>query len=285
MDKKLMFRSLLLICAILLFPSAAYAEDTYNVTASVRDASTNRKITDAMFRMLELPDSTVFAEGEASTTYYTGSSDSFKKTTINNFRVNGLLKSKRYVLELTCSGYEPLYTDIDPSKLNRKSYDLPLGSLSLIKARTLSEFTVSATKVKFYNKGDTIVYNADAFVLAEGSMLDALISQLPGAEIKEGGQIYVNGRYVESLLLNGKDFFQRQQSGDARQPWSLHGEECGGLRRPAGGRPHNGQGLRQENLHDECQTEEGIYSGLDSQCRSRIWNQRQISRQALRFVL
>lgn len=27
-------------------------------------------------------------------------------------------------------------------------------------------------------------------------------------EIKEGGAIYVNGRYVESLLLNGKDFFK-----------------------------------------------------------------------------
>ena len=38
-------------------------------------------------------------------------------------------------------------------------------------------------------------------------MLDALVKQLPGVEIKDGGAIYVNGRYVESLLLNGKDFF------------------------------------------------------------------------------
>lgn len=61
--------------------------------------------------------------------------------------------------------------------------------------------------MKFYNKGDTIVYNAAAFQLAEGSMLDALIKQLPGVELKTNGQIFVNGKFVEALLLNGKDFF------------------------------------------------------------------------------
>lgn len=39
-------------------------------------------------------------------------------------------------------------------------------------------------------------------------MLDELITLLPGVELKEGGAIYVNGEYVESLLLNGRDFFK-----------------------------------------------------------------------------
>ena len=76
----------------------------------------------------------------------------------------------------------------------------------------LNEVTVTATKVKFYHKNDTLVYNADAFQLSEGSMLDALIKQLPGAELKSDGRIYVNGRFVESLLLNGKDFFKGNNS-------------------------------------------------------------------------
>lgn len=67
---------------------------------------------------------------------------------------------------------------------------------------------VRATKIKFYTHGDTLIYNADAFNLAEGSMLDALIEQLPGAELKRDGRIFVNGKQVESLLLNGKDFFK-----------------------------------------------------------------------------
>lgn len=80
------------------------------------------------------------------------------------------------------------------------------------KERVLGEAVVKATKIKMVMKGDTIVYNADAFQLSEGSMLDALIEQLPGAELKDNGQITVSGRLVSSLLVNGKDFFR----GDAK---------------------------------------------------------------------
>ena len=78
--------------------------------------------------------------------------------------------------------------------------------------KALGEVTVKATKVKIYTRGDTVVYNADAFQLAEGSMLDALIRQLPGVELKDDGRILVNGRYVENLLLNGEDFFKGEPS-------------------------------------------------------------------------
>ena len=74
-------------------------------------------------------------------------------------------------------------------------------------SKKLDEVVVTASKVKFYYKGDTLVYNADAFKLAEGSMLDALIQQLPGVEQRDDGQIFVNGRKVDELMLNGKHFF------------------------------------------------------------------------------
>ncbi len=45
--------------------------------------------------------------------------------------------------------------------------------------------------------GDTLVYDASAFNLPEGSMLDDLIRQLPGAELRENGEILVNGRKVD----------------------------------------------------------------------------------------
>lgn len=71
----------------------------------------------------------------------------------------------------------------------------------------LNEVVVTATKIKMVMKGDTIVYDADAFRLSEGSMLDALIGQLPGAELDDNGQITVNGKKISSLLVDGKDFF------------------------------------------------------------------------------
>lgn len=71
----------------------------------------------------------------------------------------------------------------------------------------LQGVTVKATKIKMVMHGDTIVYNADAFNLAEGSMLDALVARLPGTRLTRDGQIFVNGRLVKSLLVNGRDFF------------------------------------------------------------------------------
>ena len=67
---------------------------------------------------------------------------------------------------------------------------------------------MKATKVKMVYKGDTIIYNADAFNVPEGSMLDGLIKQLPGVELKDNGEIFVNGKKIENLTLNGADFFK-----------------------------------------------------------------------------
>lgn len=86
-----------------------------------------------------------------------------------------------------------------------------IGDVPMDKAPKIHELngvTIKATKVKFYHKGDTLVYDADAFQTSEGSMLDALIKQLPGAELNENGEIFVNGRKVQSLMLNGEDFFK-----------------------------------------------------------------------------
>ena len=91
-------------------------------------------------------------------------------------------------------------------------FDLPH---TFMKKRTLQldggnlgEVVVKATKVQMVYRGDTLVYNADAFNVPEGSMLDALIRQMPGVELRDNGEIYVQGRKVDFLTLNGNDFFR-----------------------------------------------------------------------------
>ena len=78
----------------------------------------------------------------------------------------------------------------------------------LPRIRTLGDAKVQSSRIKLYHKGDTLVFNADAFNLAEGSMLETLIEALPGVELKRNGEIFVNGRKVDELFLNGKDFFR-----------------------------------------------------------------------------
>ena len=75
----------------------------------------------------------------------------------------------------------------------------------------LNQVEVVASKVKFLHKGDTLIFNADAFNIPDGSMLDDLIRQLPGVELKKGGEIYVNGRKVDELLLNGDRFINNDR--------------------------------------------------------------------------
>lgn len=99
-----------------------------------------------------------------------------------------------------------------PEKKNGKRVTLfEVGDLPLERGINLKEATVRASKIMMLVKGDTVVYNADAFQLAEGSLLDKLIEQLPGVSLHSGGQIMVNGEFVSSLLIDGKDFF----NGDA----------------------------------------------------------------------
>ena len=127
--------------------------------------------------------------------------------TLSNFTLKVPKVDSTYVYEVICDGYQPrtmTYTLENPGKRERYR-EIPTVYLDRA-PRQLQEVTVTSSKIKFYNKGDTVVYNADAFQLAEGSMLDALIAQLPGAELNNDGQIKINGQFVESLLLNGKEF-------------------------------------------------------------------------------
>ena len=56
-------------------------------------------------------------------------------------------------------------------------------------------------------KGDTIVYNADSFKNGSERKLEDVLKKLPGVEINEDGEIEVEGKKVEKLMVDGKDFF------------------------------------------------------------------------------
>jgi hypothetical protein len=61
-------------------------------------------------------------------------------------------------------------------------------------------------------KGDTIIYNADSFKNGSERKLKDVLEKLPGVEINDAGQIEVEGKAVEKIMVDGKEFF----SGDTR---------------------------------------------------------------------
>ncbi|WP_299106817.1 TonB-dependent receptor [uncultured Winogradskyella sp.] len=56
-------------------------------------------------------------------------------------------------------------------------------------------------------KGDTLIYNADSFKNGSERKLEDVLKKLPGVEINEDGQVEVEGKVVNKLMVNGKDFF------------------------------------------------------------------------------
>lgn len=117
-----------------------------------------------------------------------------------------------YIVKVTSNGYYPLYRNVHFKPSARKKY-VALDYFWMKKKNKefhaeLDEVVVKATRVQMYYKGDTIVYDASAFVLPEGSMLDALVRQMPGAELDANGNVSINGKLVDYLTLNGKDFFK-----------------------------------------------------------------------------
>ena len=132
-----------------------------------------------------------------------------QKYIVKAYAANATYKDNGTMTLTQSDKYDSQWIEIDLSGLkdNEVQWNGPTVYLNLKKAVKLNEVTVTASKVMFYHKGDTLIYNADAFVLAEGSMLDALIDQLPGVKLSSNGVITVNGRFVDKLLLNGKDIF------------------------------------------------------------------------------
>ena len=172
----------------------------------VQDIRAHKDLPHAHVELLR-PDSTVIERREAYCKYY---GESFTQETSEcSFVVP--TKPAKYLFRISLDGYQTAYVDYTLERIGRREHERSLPPFYLYpasRAKMMQEVTVTASKVKFYYKGDTIIYNADAFILAEGSMLDALIRQLPGVELKPDGRIYHEGKFVDALLLNGKEFFR-----------------------------------------------------------------------------
>ena len=195
--------SLLLFTLAFLWPStqaSAQRGENRVVTGRVVEAFTNQPMPDASIVLLAAADSSVIA------TFHPEPADTFLLNHFGMFELPVKEKGK-YLLRVSCLGFKTQYKPFEV-KYKREG-DIDVRRIEMRpESKMLGEVTVTGTKIKMVTRGDTIVYNADAFNLAEGSMLDALIRQLPGAELNKDGEIKVNGKKIDNLLVDGRDFFE-----------------------------------------------------------------------------
>ena len=108
-----------------------------------------------------------------------------------------------HILKISYLGYQEQHRSITKSR----SQALALGNIAMkMNSVEISEAVVTANIPKMVIKDDTVVYNADAFRVPEGSVIEALVEVLPGAKIDDDGKISINGKEVKKFKLDGRDF-------------------------------------------------------------------------------
>ena len=110
--------------------------------------------------------------------------------------IHARLKGYNDVWKLVSIGKRQTEVEVSPIRM-RKTMEIELR-----------EVVVKATRIKMFYRGDTIVYDATAFKLPQGSMLDDLIRQMPGVTMNDAGEIFVNGRKIDELMLGSRSFFK-----------------------------------------------------------------------------
>uniref|UniRef100_UPI003FEFBAA0 hypothetical protein n=1 Tax=Alloprevotella sp. TaxID=1872471 RepID=UPI003FEFBAA0 len=192
------------------FFSAASAQNIV-LTGEVINPITNEGVHEASVKVLNVANDNVLAVTKAKLNMIVEERDGNSTGYLdkNSGAVFNLKISSSFqdvVLIVSASGYDSVKKNIH---IDSEKKRIDVGTINLLpamKQRNLNEATVTATKIKMYYKGDTLVYNADAFNVLKNESLRKLVLQLPNTKIEEG-VIYVNGKPIESLLFSGKDFF------------------------------------------------------------------------------
>ena len=135
--------------------------------------------------------------------------DSIHVSTIYYIGMSG--KPGNYLVRVQKDGYEDGWAKVNiPEGYKDNTLKVPMINMrkSIMKTIGLDEVVVKATRIKVKMRGDTLVYDATAFQLPEGSMLQHLIEQLPGARMTDAGEIFINGRKIDELTLNSRSLFR-----------------------------------------------------------------------------
>ena len=172
---------------------AALAANAQNrsLSGTIIEKGTGQAVQGASVQVLLASDST-FVNGKATDSN-------------GAFTVGGLSKAK-YIVKVSFVGYRTRYVDADLTTKKERKTDL--GFLRLTPdAILLDEATVTANAAKVQVSGDSLVFNADAYRVPEGSTLEDLIKKLPGVTVDDDGTVKVNGKEVQKILVDGKEFF------------------------------------------------------------------------------
>ena len=184
-----------ILSLLLFFVALGMEAQNASVSGSVVDAESGDPLIKATAQLYNVSNQ---RSGKRDTTFLTGTyTDQQGRFSFSNVRSGTLL------LRISYLGYKTKEQTVTTN--NRRT--LALGNIKMeADAIQLSEAVVTANVPKMVIKDDTVVYNADAFRVPEGSVIEALVEVLPGAKIDDDGKVSINGKNVKRFKMDGRDF-------------------------------------------------------------------------------
>lgn len=112
-----------------------------------------------------------------------------------------LNQNSTYLITISYIGFKSKNQTIVTQNDNiTKTIVLESGDINLEGIEIVQEMPVSI-------KGDTIVYNSDSFTTGTERKLEDVLKKLPGVTVNKDGEVEVEGKKVQKLMVDGKDFF------------------------------------------------------------------------------
>ncbi|MBW4891720.1 outer membrane beta-barrel protein [Mucilaginibacter sp. HMF5004] len=184
-----MNRIITLAGMLLLFALAGYAQNKADIKGRIVDSLTNEPLEFATVATLDLKDSSLVS--------YTLSIKG------GAFALHKLPSDKRLKLVVSFVGYK----NFRKTFTLEKGVEVDFGEIKLASKGSLNQVNINAEASPVVMRKDTIEFNAEAFKTPPNAVVEELLKKLPGIQVDMDGTITVNGKKVNKLLIDGKQFF------------------------------------------------------------------------------
>ncbi len=154
------------------------------------------KITSSQKDVLSFANVMVYDENETKLLAYAISDD--------NGKYQLELPNGIFIFKVSYLGYKPVSLKKNITKSEIINFTLQEDVASL------KEVVIKAKSLDAIVKNDTIKYNIKHLTNGNEENLKEVLKKLPGVEIDENGKIKANGKTIDKLLINGKEFFGDQ---------------------------------------------------------------------------
>ena len=121
------------------------------------------------------------------------------------FRANGIPGNVPVRLIVSMTGYNVHRQELT---LSSGQSSTNLGDIILTESnKLLKEILVLAEIPPIVVRKDTLEFNASSFKTLPTALVEDLLKKLPGVSVDQAGNIRVNGKAVNKILVDGKEFF------------------------------------------------------------------------------